>query len=153
MTSARTRKSHLPVALLLLGMVGLFTSGVGALPGVPGWAWLAVLALGAGLPLASRRASTRRFDRAELRRSARARRNLRIARRSMVREAARTVARLAALDKRLDTILTPEQAAQLVEQHNAMAADLEAVKSEVVLLKQERNARRFGTVLGGEENG
>jgi hypothetical protein len=32
------------------------------------------------------------------------------------------------------------------------AHDLQLTKAEVVVLKQDRNARRFGTVLGGQED-
>jgi hypothetical protein len=148
----RTRQPNLPTALLLLGCVGLFASGVGALPGVPGWAWLVVLALGALLPLAGRRVAVRRFDRAELRRNARARRNLRIARRAMVKREGEFLRRVLALEEHAAKGLTPAEVAELRTTVVNFAHDLQLTKSEVVLLKQDRNARRFGTVLGGQED-
>lgn len=149
----RTRQDRLSAALLLLGMAGLLASGVGAFPGLPGWVWLAVLGCGVARPLLARQAGARRFNRAELRRNEKARRNLRVARRRMVLEGEGLARRV---DERLSATLTPAQAEQMVGQHNDMARDLTEVKQQLVkllrdneVLMRERNARGLGRTFGG----
>lgn len=144
-----TRKRHpATYTIPLLGLAGLVASGLGCLPGTPAWVWLAVLMAGLLLPLAGQRARARRFDATERRRNEKARKNLRIGRRSMQRAHRRLEKRM---DARLASVLTPEQCRQLVEQHNAMAVDLNDMKRKVDLLMQDRNSRGLGRLVGGME--
>ena len=148
----RTPQTRIPSALLLLGMVGLGVSGAGYPTAVPAWAWLVVLALGVVMPLLGKQARTRRFDAAELRRNAKARRNLRIARRGFSRVARRLERRQDATEAQVAAGLSAEEVATLRKSFVDFAGDLQLVKEHVAKLIQARNTERFGQTFGGPED-
>lgn len=144
------KTNAVPVFLLLVGAAGLVGSGVGTLPGVPGWAWVAVLALGALLPLAATRAEVRAFDQEERDRNERARKNMRIAARYARKATRKLVKRQAAVEETVAKSLSPEEAVEARTTLVHFARDLQLVKEELVRLKASENARKFGPVMRGE---
>lgn len=147
MPTPSQQSSRVPVFLLLVGASGLLASGAGVLPGAPAWVWLAVLALGAALPLARTWAGARAFDSEERLANDRARESMKWAadrQERLLKDMGDAVARIE------EHALKPGEAPEIRKAIVAFAADLQLVKAEIVEMREAEKMRRFGTTFGGQ---
>lgn len=147
MPTPSQQSSRVPVFLLLVGAAGLLASGAGVLPGAPAWVWLAVLALGAALPLARTWAGARAFDSEERLANDRAREGMKW---SMERQDRRLQEMGDTVAKMEEHALKPGEAPVIRQTLVNFAADLQQVKAEIVEMREAEKMRRFGTTFGGQ---
>lgn len=147
MPTPSQQSSRVPVFLLLVGAAGLLASGAGVLPGAPAWVWLAVLALGAALPLARTWAGARAFDSEERLANDRARDGMKWAADRQERLLKDMGDAVAEMEK---NALQPGEAVEMRKAIVAFAADLQLVKAEIVEMREAEKMRRFGTTFGGQ---
>lgn len=150
MPTPSQQSSRVPVFLLLVGAAGLLASGAGVLPGTPPWVWLAVLGLGAVLPLLRDRAQAGSFDSEERLANDRAREHMKW---SVERQDRRLTELADTVAKVEEHALKPGEAPTMRETFMDFGADLQVVKQELVNLKEAENMRRFGSTLRGEPEG
>lgn len=147
MPTPSQQSSRVPVFLLLVGASGLLASGAGVLPGAPAWVWLAVLALGAALPLARTWAGAQAFDSEERLANDRAREGMKWATERQERLLKDMGDAVAEVQK---NALQPGEALEMRKTVVSFAADLQLVKQELVEMREAEKMRRFGTTFGGQ---
>lgn len=147
MPTPSQQSSRVPVFLLLVGAAGLLASGAGVLPGVPAWVWLAVLALGALLPVVRSAAQVAAFDSEERLANDRAREHMKW---SVERQDRRLTELADTVAKIEEHALKPGEAPVIRQALVNFAADLQQVKAEIVEMREAEKMRRFGTTFGGQ---
>lgn len=137
--SEPTRESWSAV-LMMLGASGLAASGLGLLPGAPGWVWLAVLLAGAFLPYLRERAADAK-ERTD---------DLRTAREALDSAGVLFRMRLDEWGRRLEGVITPEESRRLRADFNAMVLDMQKLSAQVETVAKEQRVREMGENFLGE---